>query len=116
MVFEIWGYELSFRKKQFYLVTGFSFRDYFLVSGSGVAAFHSRMFLRVLTIKLEDVSKVFEHSLNDLLDEDAVHVCLLYLLEKGSNGRLAKQLVFREYLALVSDVDEFNKFLVVHLI
>ncbi|XP_052619612.1 uncharacterized protein LOC111878296 [Lactuca sativa] len=115
MVFEIGGYELSFGKKEFCLVTGFRFGDYFLASGSG-ATFRSRLFHMVAWnafVKLDDVKNVFDHSLNDLSDEDMISVYLLYLLEKGFNGRLAKQHVLEGYFALVSDFDEFNKYHVV---
>lgn len=36
-------------------------------------------------VKLKVVSDVFKGSLNDLSDEDVVHICLIYLLEKVFN-------------------------------
>lgn len=80
--------------------------------------FHSHVFpttRRNVSKKLEHVMKLFKHSLNDLSDEDEVCVCLLYLLEKGFNGRLDKQPILEEYFALVSDLDEFSRYHVVNL-
>lgn len=88
MVFKIGSYGLSFGKKEFWLVTSFCFGYYFPTTGSSVA-FRSRvipMVARNVSVKLDDVMNVFNHSLNDLSDKDAVHVCLLYMLEKGFNG------------------------------
>ena len=82
------GYELSFRKKKFCLVTGFRFGLYFPASHSD-AAFRSCVFPRIprnFNVKPDDVRNVFEHSLNDLSKEDVVRICFLYMLEKGLNG------------------------------
>lgn len=53
---------------------------------------------------------MFEKSLNDLSEEDAVRVYLLYLLDKGFNGRLKKQHVLEEYFSLLSNIDEIKKY------
>lgn len=57
--------------------------------------FQSHVFIMVQknnTVKFKDVIDVFEASLNDISDEDVVCVCLIYLLEKGFNGCLHRQM------------------------
>ena len=66
-------------------------------------------------MKLDDVTKVFERSLNELSDENVVHICLLYLLENGINGWLPKQPVTQQYFALLSNLEELNRYHVVNL-
>lgn len=68
-----------------------------------------------VSVKLDDVINVFNHSFNDLLDEDVVCVFLLYQLEKGLNDRLIKEPILKEYFILVSNIDEFKRYHVVNL-
>ena len=92
MIFEIGGYDLPFRLKEFYLITDFRFCDYFVDLASD-AAFRSRAFPMVprnVSVKFDDIITVFKRSINELSDEDLVRVCLLYLLQKGVNERLPK--------------------------
>ena len=99
-------------------IIDFQFGDYFTAFVSG-AVFRSRVFPMVPTnvlVKLHHVTNVFQHSLNELSYEDIVHVYLIYMLEKGFNGRLAKQPVTEEYFVLLSNLDEFNGYNVVYFI
>lgn len=66
-------------------------------------------------VKLKDVIDVFEGSLIDISNEDAICVCLIYLLEKGSNGWLLRQPMKDDYFSLVSNLDEFNMYNVIIL-
>lgn len=53
--------------------------------------FRLRMFPMVVLsdpVSLENINNVFNKSVYDLLDEDVVCVCSLYLLEKGFNSWL----------------------------
>lgn len=75
-------------------------------------------FLRSKTIepiKLEHVVNVFETSLHELSDNDTFHMCLLYLLEKVFNDRLPRHPMKEEYLGLVSNFDDFNRYHVLNL-
>lgn len=67
------------------------------------------------SMKLEHVVDVFDNSLIELSNEDAVRVCLLYILEKDFNECLPRQHVINEYFSFLWNLDEFNKYHVVNL-
>lgn len=109
MVFEIEVYELNYGKREFCLVIGFQFGEFF-----ATLDFRHGIQLRVFptvkmseSVKLKHVINVFETSLHELSDDDVTRLYLLYLLENGFND-LFRCHPLEEYLSLVSNFDDFK--------
>lgn len=85
MIFEIYEYELTFEKMEFYFVTDLRLGEYIVDLDFG-HTFLLCVFPKVKatdSIKLKDFINIFKTYLHELSEEDVVRVFLLYLLEMG---------------------------------
>ncbi|MFS7950919.1 hypothetical protein Hanom_Chr07g00588871 [Helianthus anomalus] len=79
--------------------------------GPNTTTFRGRVFGHVQPrVKVSDLKNVFDSSLDQLSDLDAVRICLLMLLEVGFMGSQSPHLVDSDALELVEDLDSWNTF------
>ncbi|KAK9069829.1 hypothetical protein SSX86_010225 [Deinandra increscens subsp. villosa] len=110
LYFHVGGQDLRFGPEEFCLITGMRFGPYHLGQGGAYITLRERVFGYVPKLKLSHVKHVFDYSLDQLSDLDAVRVCLLMLLEFGFMGRESKNFVDPALLQLVEDLDSWNTF------
>nr|KAJ0210735.1 hypothetical protein LSAT_V11C400178920 [Lactuca sativa] len=61
-------------------------------------------------VSMDDLTNVFNMSHHQLSNEDVVRVSLIYMLEQGFLGKYLRQPVTNEHIAVVSNLQEFNRF------
>nr|KAJ0193927.1 hypothetical protein LSAT_V11C800406560 [Lactuca sativa] len=77
-----------------------------------ILSFRERVFQFVplpRSVSVADLTHVFNNLLHQLSNKDVVRVSLLYMLEQGCLGKYPGQLVTNERMALVSNLQEFNR-------
>ncbi|XP_076920834.1 uncharacterized protein LOC143582070 [Bidens hawaiensis] len=115
LYFHVGGRELRFGPEEFCLITGLQFiphhrRQHSIQERPGVT-FKERVFGRVqASLKVSDLKTVFNCSLDQLSDLDAVRICLLMLLEVGFMGGQSKLVLDPTLLQLVEDLDSWNSY------
>ncbi|KAM0066229.1 putative phospholipase [Helianthus debilis subsp. tardiflorus] len=116
LFFHVGGQELRFGPQEFCLITGMRFgphqllRQHWMQVGPDTT-FRRRVFAHVQArLKVSDLKNVFDSSLDQLSDLDAVRLCLLMLLEVGFMGCQSSQVVDSGLLELVEDLDSWNTF------
>ncbi|KAJ0586850.1 hypothetical protein HanIR_Chr04g0156471 [Helianthus annuus] len=116
LFFHVGGQELRFGPQEFCLITGMRFGPHQLLRQHRMhvgpnTTFMGRVFGHVQArVKVSDLKNVFESSLDQLSDVDAVRLCLLMLLEVGFMGCQSHHLVNSDALELVEDLDSWNTF------
>lgn len=76
---------------------------------------HSSYILGLESVKA-NINQVFNNSLHRLSNSNNVEVFPLYMLKQGFCSRYLRQPVHDEYLALVSNLDDFNMYKVIQII
>ncbi|KAI7753666.1 hypothetical protein M8C21_015808 [Ambrosia artemisiifolia] len=117
LFFRVGGRELRFGPEEFCLITGLRFVPHLwrhhLIQGRPEPdiTFRERVFGHVKAqLKVSDLKNVFNSSLDQLSDLDAVRLCLLMLLEVGFMGCEAKSVVEPALLRLVEDLDSWSSY------
>ncbi|KAK1436778.1 hypothetical protein QVD17_02560 [Tagetes erecta] len=110
LYFRVGGQKLRFGPQEFCLITGLRLGSYHWGWGRGNMTFKDRVFGVQARLKVLDLKNIFDRSLDQLSDLDAVRICLLMLLEVGFMGHESGYLVDSALLQLVEDLDSWNTF------
>ncbi|GJR03887.1 phospholipase-like protein [Tanacetum coccineum] len=112
-VFDIGQHTLEFGRREFCLVTGFRFGKFCLDDLSkGRSGFRDRVFPGVARVKGIELNKLLhsQTDFNNLLDDDAVRVCLLLALDFVFMGFELRHVISKEVLNLVDDFSAWDNF------
>ncbi|KAJ0579582.1 putative phospholipase [Helianthus annuus] len=116
LFFRVGGQELRFGPQEFCLITGMRFGPHQLWRQNRMhvgldMTFRGRVFGHVRArVQVSDLKNVFDSSLDQLSDLDAVRLCLLMLLEIGFMGSRSASFIHSDVLELVEDLDSWNTF------
>lgn len=111
LIFHVGGQTLRFGPREFCLITGLRFGSHHWTQGRADMTFRERVFGHVQgRVKVSDLQNVFNRSLDQLSDLDAVRLCLLLLVEVGFMGHDSTSMVDLSYLLLVEDLNSWNSY------
>ncbi|GJV75946.1 phospholipase-like protein, partial [Tanacetum coccineum] len=112
-IFDIRQHTLEFGRRDFCLVTGFRFGKVCLDHLSkGRSGFYDRVFPGVARVKGTELNKLLysQTDFNNLLDDDAVRVCLLLALDFVFMGFEFRHVISNQMLNLVDDFSAWDDF------
>ncbi|GJU93672.1 phospholipase-like protein [Tanacetum coccineum] len=112
-IFDIGQRTLEFRRREFCLVTGFSFGKSCLDHLSkGRSGLRDRVFPGVARVKGTELNKLLhsQTDFNNLLDDDDVRVCLLLALDFVFMSFELRHVISKEVLNLVDDFSAWDNF------